>query len=375
MGYAFLRANGPRSAWLITLSRWGCLPFTLIGGLICFVWSRDLWGGPSAGLVSLTLWCFEPFLMGHAELITNDCAATSLGLGAGYFLWRWLRNSTWWRAAAAGAALGLALLSKSTWLVLLVLWPVLWLVWTEAGRRLTRGAGRTRSPAPCAAQFAALLILAVYVLNLGYLFDGTLTRLGDYSFTSRALAGPGKPGHIGNRFRGTWFENVPVPLPHSYVIGIDIQKKDFETLSEPSFLLGEWKSGGWWYYYLYGLLAKTSVGLQVLVLFGILSIICRERRNGDVGRSLERPSGDVASPRHRPRAGFWIGGAGFLDLAVLAAHGAIVLVLVSSQTQFNHHVRYALPVLGFAMVFAGASAWPFESDEGMSRGPGTVGAG
>ena len=30
-----------------------------------------------------------------------------------------------------------------------------------------------------------------------------------------------------------------------------------------------------------------------------------------------------------------------------------VLVLISSQLEFNHHIRYALPVLGFGYVFAG----------------------
>jgi hypothetical protein len=367
MGYAFLRANGPRSAWLITIARWGCLPFTLVGGLICFAWSRDLWGNSWAGLISLTLWCFEPFLMAHAEFITNDCAATSLGLGAGYFLWRWLRRPSRWRALAAGVALGLALLSKTTWFILIGLWPVLWLFWSWARRGPTGSPGRTSSTLPFAAQLIALLIMGVYVLNLGYLFDGTLTRLGDYTFISRALAGPIKRGGVGNRFERTWLKNVPVPLPRQYVIGIDIQEEDFEASDEPSFLLGEWKKGGWWYYYLYGLLAKTSLGLQSLVALGIVSVFVRGRRRPISCPAVGNAARQAASGPEGRWAGFRSGDAGFHDLTILAAHGAIVLILVSSQTQLNQHVRYALPVLGFAMVFAGSVAWSFEPDVSTGR--------
>ena len=355
MGNAFIQANGPRSAWLFTVARWGCLPFTLAGGLICFAWSRELWGSPWAGLISLALWCFEPFLMAHAELITNDCAATSLGLGSSYFFWRWLRSPSWWRALVAGNALGLAQLSKTTWIVLFGLWPVLWLfwVWTRCG--LTTSPRQRSSTVPFATQLVVLLILGLYVLHLGYLFDGTLTRLGDYTFTSRMLAGPLKCGEAGNRFQGMWLRNVPVPLPRQYVLGIDIQKRDFETFNDPSFLLGEWKIGGWWYYYLYGLSAKTSLWLQSLIVLGIVSILVRERRWPNLWPAVRR------------RAGFWSGDAGFRDLAILAAPGVTVLILVSSQMQLNQHVRYALPVLGFATIFAGSVAWSFEPDVSTGR--------
>src|SRR5665647_941893 len=47
------------------------------------------------------------------------------------------------------------------------------------------------------------------------------------------------------------------------------------------------------------------------------------------------------------------------DLVILLTPPFMLLVLVSSQMEFNHHVRYVLPVLGFAFVFAGCSSWWF----------------
>ncbi|QDT32932.1 glycosyltransferase family 39 protein [Thalassoglobus polymorphus] len=129
MGADFIKANGERSIWLFTIARWACIPFSLIGGLFCFFWSRELWGNNLAGLISLTLWCFEPNILAHGELITPDCAATSLGLGAGYFFWRWLKQPSWERAGLAGLLFGLSQLTKTTWIILFGLWPLLWLIW------------------------------------------------------------------------------------------------------------------------------------------------------------------------------------------------------------------------------------------------------
>ena len=361
MGQDFVRANGERSAWLITLGRWGCLPFTLVGGLFCFLWSRELWGSSTAGLISLFLWCFEPFLMAHAELILTDCAATSLGLGAGYFFWRWLRHPSWRSALAAGATLGLAELTKTTWVVLFGLWPALWLFWVATRHGTTRASDDRSSTATTATQLAVILVLAVYILNLGYLYHGTLTRLGDYAFSSHALQGTGRNGAGGNRFAGTWLGEVPVPLPRDYLLGIDLQKKDFEGYMRLSFLLGEWKDGGWWYYYLYGLSAKTTLGLQVLFGLGVLTVFIAARRDRDPTKSLasdeagSRPT--VASAAPGSATGFWRRSTGFRDLVILVAPAVTVLALVSSQLRFNHYVRYVLPVLGFAMVFAGSVAW------------------
>ena len=42
VGGDFLKANGPRSFWLVTIARWAVLPFSLWGAWLCFVWAREL---------------------------------------------------------------------------------------------------------------------------------------------------------------------------------------------------------------------------------------------------------------------------------------------------------------------------------------------
>lgn len=184
-------------------------------------------------------------------------------------------------------------------------------------------------------QFALILFMAFDLLNLGYGFDGTFTRLGDFTFVSRAMTGLAESGKPGNRFAGSAIAWVPVPLPRQYVLGIDLQKKDFEKHPDRSYLRGEWKDGGWWYYYLYGLAVKVPHGSQFIVLMATIVVANSRFRGLPI-----RLAAEVSTA----------------DLMVLLAPPLALFVLVSSQLEFNQHFRYVLPVFGFLLVFAGASA-------------------
>ena len=113
---------------MFTWARWACIPFSLLGGYVCFRWARELYGDWS-GLLALTLWCFYPTILANGQMITPDMGATALGLTAVYVFWKWLNRPGWLLALGAGLALGLALLTKSTCIFILLPWPVLFLVW------------------------------------------------------------------------------------------------------------------------------------------------------------------------------------------------------------------------------------------------------
>lgn len=321
VGTEFIAANGERAWWYFTLARWACIPLSLLGAYVCYRWAGELYGRP-AGLLALVLWCFGPNVLAHAQMITPDVGATSFGVVAGYCFWRWLKQPTWGRAVAAGLVLGLAELSKMTWIILFPLWPLLWAVWRLREAAPSRAGGWLRG----GLQLVVILQLGLWLINLGYLFEGSFQKLGDYRFSSAALRGPASEelDVRGNRFAGTWLGEVPVPLPKDYILGLDVQKVDFEK-KMPSYLGGEWRfDGGWWYYYLYALAVKVPLGTLLLVL---LAAGCR--------LAARPPSASLS------------------DEIVLLAPAAAILVLVSSQTGFNHHLRYVLPAFPFVLVWAG----------------------
>ena len=342
VGDDFVKANGQGSVPLFIYARWACIPFNLIGAYFAYRWARELYRSRAAGLITLTLFILEPNLLAHGELITPEGACTAFGILAGYTFWRWLNRPTWTRAALAGFAMGLAELTKMSWLILFGLWPMLWLVWryTEfpqnefSANGTMEGKAQSQPSVECpitntaapAIQLATILLLAVYAINLGYAFDGFATPLKDFQFVSTTLTGLDKPGVQGNRFRETPAGAFPVPLPKQYVLGFDNQKKDLEDFHQKSYLRGEWKDGGWWYYYLYGLAVKVPCGIWGLFLLVILYRLSYQ-----------------SSP------------APLRDELVLLAPACTLLAIVSSQTEFNIHLRYVFPSLGLFLIFLGSA--------------------
>jgi hypothetical protein len=332
VGKDFLKANGFRSFWLFAIARWACIPFVLLGGMICWRWAHELYG-PMSGLMALSLWCFCPNVLGNGALITPDTATTSLGIAAAYTFWHWLRAPNWSGAWLAGLVLGFAELAKTNWLVLFALWPLLWATWQFCRR------------SPCAVpvlhqfpQLAHMLMLAIVVINAGYGFDGSFKPLGEFQFLSRTLRGSAAETEdndsnrvLGNRFSNTPLAAMPVLLPEQYVIGIDVQKHAVER-GRMAYLFGVWKFRGWWYYYLAAATVKVPVGIWVLLATAIAMRFVRR-----IG----------VSP---------VPFATFRDELVLLIPAIAVLAFISSQTGINRHFRYALPIFPFLYVWLSSLA-------------------
>jgi hypothetical protein len=317
IGDAFMAANGEQAFWLLTLARWSCIPLSLIGGYTCFRWATALYGSAS-GLLALVLWCFSPEILGHGSLITPDVGAAALGVAGSYLFWRWLDRPSWARATLAGLVLGLIELTKMTWLILFGLWPALCLLWVVSSPPGRRGGWRRL------AQLATIGLIGLYVLNMGYGFEGSFRPLGRFGFVSERLGGPyPRAGGLSNRFAGHGSGKIPIPLPESYITGLDVQQREFE-LPSWSYLRGEHRRHGWWYYYLYALAIKIPLGIWAL---GALA----------VGVTFRWPGRYSAGWRHE---------------AVLLAPAAVVMTLVSLETRYNHHLRYILPAYPFALIWA-----------------------
>jgi hypothetical protein len=361
LGLGFIAVNKENWFDYFALARWACIPFSLLGAWLCFRWARELYGVPP-GCLALALWCFCPNALGHGHLITADVGAAALGVAAGYTFWRWLKHPGWKSALIAGGVLGFCQLTKSTWIILFALWPLLHLVYHWRRTKHWR-------------QLAAILLLALYVLNLGYGFEGTFTSLGEFDFITKEFAGTsdGKPG---NRFRGSTLSEVPLPLPKNYILGIDYQKRHFE-MKLPSYLAGEWKRGGWWYYYLYALAIKVPLGTWLLALLAVgVTVWDWRRKKGSAVLECE-DSSSLSFSKKRVRTADYKRAtqahgepkrqqvaalqSPWRDEFVLLAPAIAILVFVSSQTGFNHHLRYVLPAFPFAFIWISKVGRIFET--------------
>ena len=334
LGEDFLAANGEQSFFFFTLARWACVPFSLLGAVVCYLWARDLYGFPSA-LMAATLWCFSPNVLAHASLITADVGGASLGIAACYTFWRWLRSPVLQKATMTGIVLGIAQLGKTTLLLLYPLWVLLWIAYRASTSPRMHVRGWAKEGGMLLLQFA----ISFYVINLGYGFENFGKPLGEFEFVSNLFTGNGDtavrpykssepPAQTratsnisANRFSSCWLGSVPVPFPKNYVLGIDIQKKDFEKAGRQSYLRGELRKRGWWYYYLYAIVVKVPLGTWILgaVLLALRSI------------------GQLPSHEWRSEVALSIP-----PLAIFAA--------VSYQTGISRHMRYVLPCFPFVFV-------------------------
>lgn len=304
----FFDANHDRVRLFLFLSRLAIVPFSLLGALICFRWAVDLYGS-NAGLFVLLLWCFSPTVLAHGCLNTPDVAAAATGAAACYLVWKWVSNPTPSGALASGLALGVAQLTKFTNLFLYLCVVVVWSVFRWSQPKLAK-------QSPSFIQLSTALLCSVVVINCGYGFEDVGQSLRRLPVSSQIFV-TASEFPVVNR--------ILIPLPASYVKGIDQVRFEFE--GKPwSYIRGTHQQGGWWYYYLYTFAVKSTAG-QIALWF-LTTASCFAAR------------GSFCLPR-------------FVDEMCVVLPGLSLVAFVSSQTGFSHHHRYVLPSLPFLFVVCG----------------------
>jgi hypothetical protein len=268
-------------------------------------------GRPSAH-VAAAFWCFSPDILAHGPTIGPDIGSVAFGLLACFTLRGYGQTPSLASATTCGVGLGLANLTKLTWLTGFVTFPVAVLI----ARRVSGSHGcRWRS----LCHLMWFWVVAVFIINVGYLFEDSCLPLGKYSFCSERLGGvSASPSELGNVYRDTWLGRLPVPFPRNFVLGIDYLKHEVEGKMW-SFLNGEWKFGSWPHYYVLTTLYKTPEPTLLGTLIGLGVLIAGIRRR------MVKP--EVISM--------------FLFLIIPAA---VCFSSVSLQGGFNHHHRYVLMI-------------------------------
>ena len=135
--------------------------------------------------MAAALWCFSPYILGHAAVIAPDAHAAAMGVAALYAYWLWLRQPHWRRVIAAGVVLGLAELTKFTLLVIYPLLPIMWLVCRLVPTKGIRSVAWLHE----IGMVCLLIVISVVVINLGYTFEGSFQQLDRFQFHASMLTG------------------------------------------------------------------------------------------------------------------------------------------------------------------------------------------
>jgi hypothetical protein len=256
--------------------------FSTLIAFFLYRWARDLYG-KGAALFTLLLYCLEPSIIAHSQLVTTDIYGMGMIMLTTYSLWRYNRNRSLLNLLVVSVLLGVSLLAKYTALFLIPLFVciqfahdapaiVAWLHVRDR-RSLIAYLGNW---------LGAILVIALVgllIVNAGYLFNGTFTPLGDYAFRSSVFQS------IQARL-GT-FRVLPSPVPSPYVQGLDlVNYRDEVGLGFGRiFLLGRLSDSGFLGYYFVNMALKTPLAILAAIAAGIVLLLKCRPKIGDLLRN------------------------------------------------------------------------------------------
>ena len=292
---------------------------TILLGLLVFLAGQEMFG-TGAGLIALGLLAFDPTLMGHSALMTTDSGAACFMFGAVYAFYRFAKMPGWWRLAVTGLAVGLALGSKHSSVLLgpmLVMLAGVELVWPRDGR--SAGAGKRALRLAGALAVVGAISLGVLWASYGFRFaareDGL--RLNPTMEAMLARVPSAAEGHVLGMM---WHWHL---LPESYLYGMAhvlIQSKAFT-----SYLLGTTYPHPVWFYFPIAILIKSTLTFLILAAVTKWAVL----------------TGRVKAWR---------------EVTYLWVPAAVYMVFAMTGGM-NIGIRHVLPVYVFASVAIGGGMW------------------
>ncbi len=258
VGFDFMYRNGADR-----LLFWGRMPILVLSlflALFVFVWARQLYG-ISAGLIALFLYCFSPDVIAHSHFVTMDLPLSLFFLLTLFFTWKWLKNYRMRDYILAGISLGCALATKYSAVVLLLAIPVILLIMSLKGS-LSGEEGVLLSAEKKKHHEKKGKIIGTLLQPLRHEEPMTRILAAALSFFLLAVI-----AFIVVQASYFFAPDLAIYFQGMRQVNID-HAPDFHY-----YLFGEFKKGGWWYYFPLALLVKTPIPFLVLFVIAIFSLV------------------------------------------------------------------------------------------------------
>jgi len=251
----------------LTLARCGILPFLMLAGVLVFLWSQRAFGDLAA-VLAVVLFTTTPIVLAFSGLAYTDFPAASTQFLALFVFTMWLKAPTMRSTWLLGIAFGLALLSKFTSLLFLPAAALAVLLCKRLGRDAEPAVSQVKTR--WITKLALATAIAVMVLWGGYRFSVGPVRE-DMQLSAQSMPSfQHFPKPVGKIAREMILRDPPVPAP-SLLRGLADAWVANQSAS-PAYLLGNIRNGGWWYFFLLGILVKTPVPFLVLSGFGLCAL-------------------------------------------------------------------------------------------------------
>ena len=300
----------------LTLARIGTLPFLMLACVVVFLWAHR-WFGAVAAVFALLLFVCLPPVLGHAGLATTDLAAAATVAAGLYAFVRWLEQPDWLRTCLLGVAFGAAVASRFSAVAFLPACVGVAAVYLAIVNRRLLFVRPLRWKRHLFRFALAMFVAFVFVWGM-------------YRFSVRPLS-PLQGAHrrIDLWMNDSWlrraaYRAVEAPLPLLEVYEGVQAVRIHDEAGHDSYLLGEYRKTGWWYYFPIVLAVKTPIGFLLLC------------------------AGGLAAAFLKSTAGLW--------QRHLTAIFPIVILLVCLTSRINIGVRHILPIYPPLAILGGYGA-------------------
>lgn len=243
------------------------LVFQFALGAVLAIWASQL-AGPLAAIATTFLFALDPNFLAHAPLVKNDVAAAFSFVIAAYMLWLIGRRVTALRALAMGVVIGAAVCIKLSTLLLgpIVLLALLiraltsapWHAWSFCVKRRIDKLALAAALCISWSVMAAAVIWGCYRCRFDVSLDSNVPSL-MMRFVQLA------PHPTPLTIKLALFAGNHHILPQGWLA--DVIALQVTTTQHENFLMGQFSTRGWWYYFPLAFLFKTP--LATLAAFAL----------------------------------------------------------------------------------------------------------
>lgn len=313
MGNGYRLINSANGDLLLRKARQAAMLFPIMLTVTVFfvTWA---WFGPLAAGIAVLLTAFEPNLTAHGPLVTTDMALTSTTLLTVAMTWSFLQRRSVVRLLLLGTAMGLALASKHS--AVLVPFTVLLIFGVDQWRRHKELHAKDWALTGGGWLLACLIAVVVLWSTYGFRFHALPGAPPAASPVIEEIKST-VPGVTGTVLASV--VNLHL-LPESYVQGLVFVKAN---ASRETYVFGRQLASGVWYYFPLTIAIKTPVTLLALIMASLLT--------AGLWRSHRRP-------------------------LIIVWMSVVVFLLAGILSKMNIGVRHILPACPFLVIMAAAAA-------------------
>ena len=360
-GYDFLFDSGNDAKTILMQGRAMIVLLGIALGVLVYVWSAELFGR-AGGLLSLTLYCFSPAILAHAQVATSDLTVALFFTLSSYCIWKMLHRVTVFSVAISALVIGSLFVAKMSGLLIIPMAMLLIAIRLFSSEPVSVEFSKSKQVTSRKGRALVFLLLVVAQVILvsgvvrayyGFRFSASKVPIAKVEGPVEKAPAPEAPKPPAKLIEEP--EPLPGPLsawldrlvsfarthqlvPEAYLRGLQVVFR--HSLVKPAFFNGQYGAGGWFWFFPYCFLVKTPLPLFfILLLAGAGAVLAWRLQSKRDGISFK-----AAAVRGLYRTSpLWV---------LLAVYWAVAV-----NTRLNIGERHILPVYPATFILAGAAAF------------------